>query len=270
MAIAIASFIALAAMSFYAATFSASNAVRNTASAQAQFNAVANTLVAEIRRSGYRGSPTEVAAYVATTGNNSGTPTLGNYPAVETGGDCVLVAYARDYNCALGDEDHFTECSSRVGETASLHYRTGFRLRFGVLEAISVVHPNQYISSPALDSSCNAAGITSAWKPLSEKTRIRFDVFRVTEHTTVIYDGDYGCVLGTPDTRCSSSLYSDCGDSISCRIKRVYKIELCANLADSGHRCDNTTREKMDVNQFQTELFVTPRNDVLIAKEYRS
>ena len=108
-AIAIASFIALAAMTYYAAMFSASNAIRNIASAQAHFNAVANTLVAEIRRSGYRGSPTEVAAYVATTGNNSGTPTLGNYPALETGGDCVLVAYARDYNCALGDEDHFTE-----------------------------------------------------------------------------------------------------------------------------------------------------------------
>ena len=74
MAIAISSFIALAATSYYDAMFSASNAVRNTASAQAQFNAVANTLVAEIRRSGYRGSPTEVAAYVATTGNSSGTP----------------------------------------------------------------------------------------------------------------------------------------------------------------------------------------------------
>lgn len=138
----------------------------------------------------------------------------------------------------------------------------------GVIEAVSVIHPNQYISSPALDSSCTATGITSAWKPLNEKTRIRFDVFRVVEHTSVIYDGDYGCVLGTPDTKCSSSLYSDCGDSISCRIKRAYKIELCANLAESGYRCDNTTREGMDVDQFQTKLFVTPRNDVLIAKEY--
>ena len=64
-AIAIASFIVLAATSYYAAMFSAGNSVRNTASAQAHFNAVANTVVAEIRRSGYRGSPTEVAAYVA-------------------------------------------------------------------------------------------------------------------------------------------------------------------------------------------------------------
>ena len=269
-AIAIASFIALTAMSYYAAMFSASNAVRNTAFAQSHFNTLANTLVAEIRRSGYRGSPTEVAAYVATTGNSSGKPIVGSYPAVETTGDCVLVAYARDYNCALGDEDDFTECSSGAGARALLHYRTGFRVRSGVMEAISVVHPNQYISPPTLDSSCTATGITSAWKPINEKTRIRFDVFSVIEHASVIYDGDYGCVLGTPDTRCSSSVYSDCGDSISCRIKRVYKIELCANLADSGYRCDNTTVERMDVNQFHTELFVTPRNDVLIAKEYSS
>ena len=171
-AIAIASFIALAATSYYAAMFSASNAVRNTASAQAHFNAVANTLVAEIRRSGYRGSPTAVAAYVATTGNSSGTPALGSYPAVETATDCALVAYARDYTCASGDESNFTECAAGAGAATSLHYRSGLRLSSGVIEAVSVIHPNQYIGSASVDSSCTATGGTSAWAPLSETAEL--------------------------------------------------------------------------------------------------
>ena len=210
-AVAIASFIALAATSYYAAMFSASNAVRNTASAQAHFNAVANTLVAEIRRSGYRGSRTAVAAYVATTGNSSGTPALGSYPAVETATDCALVAYARDYTCASGAESNFTECAA-----TSLHYRSGLRLSSGVIEAVSVIHPNQYIGSAPVDSSCTATGGTSAWAPLSETAELYFDRFTITEQASTIYDGDTACVLGTVGTDCESNVYADCGDSISC------------------------------------------------------
>ena len=269
-AIAIASFIALAATSYYAAMFSASNAVRNTASAQAHFNAVANTLVAEIRRSGYRGSPTEVAAYVATTGNSSGTPALGNYPAVETATGCALVAYARDYTCASGDDSNFTECAGGVGTATSLHYRSGLRLSSGVIEAVSVVHPNQYIGSAPVESSCTATGGTSAWAPLSETTELYFDRFTITEQASTIYDGDTACVLGTAGTDCESNVYADCGDSISCRIKRVYKVEVCAYPTNTDDLCDPNYGGSVPSGQLYNEFFVTPRNDVLISKDYSS
>jgi len=269
-AIAIASFIALAATSYYAAMFSASNAVRNTASAQAHFNAVANTLVAEIRRSGYRGSPTEVAAYVATTGNSSGTPALGNYPAVETATGCALVAYARDYTCASGDDSNFNECAAGVGTATSLHYRSGLRLSSGVIEAVSVIHPNQYIGSAPVESSCTATGGTSAWAPLSETTELYFDRFTITEQASTIYDGDTACVLGTAGTDCESNVYADCGDSISCRIKRVYKVEVCAYPNNTDDLCDPNYGGSVPSGQLYNEFFVTPRNDVLISKDYSS
>jgi prepilin-type N-terminal cleavage/methylation domain-containing protein len=267
-AIAIASFIALAATSYYAAIFSASNAVRSAASSQALFNTVANTLVAEIRRSGYRGSPGEVAAYVTTTGNSSGTPSLGSYPAVETATGCALVAYARDYICASGDESNFTECAAGAGTVTSLHYRSGLRLSFGVIEAVSVIHPNQYTGSAPVDSSCTATGVTSAWAPLSEATELYFDRFTITEQASMIYDGDTGCVLGTADTDCESKVYSDCGDSISCRIKRVYKVEVCAYPTHIDDLCDPNYGGKVPRGQLYNEFFVTPRNDVLVSKDY--
>ena len=269
-AIAIASFIALAATSYYAAMFSASNAVRNTASAQADFNAVTNTLVAEIRRSGYRGSPTEVAAYVATTGNSSGAPTLGSYPAVEIATGCALVAYARDYTCASGDDTNFTECAAGVGTATSLHYRSGLRLTSGVIEAVSVIHPNQYIGSAPVDSSCTATGGTSAWAPLSETTELYFDRFTITEQASTIYDGDTACVLGTVGTDCAANVYADCGDSISCRIKRVYKLEVCAYPTNTDALCDPNCGGSVPSGQLYNEFFVTPRNDVLISKDYSS
>ena len=269
-AIAIASFIALAATSYYAAMFFASNAVRNTASAQAHFNSVANTLVAEIRRSGYRGSPTEVAAYVATTGNSSGTPALGNYPAVETATGCALVAYARDYTCGSGDDSNFTECAAGVGTATSLHYRSGLRLSSGVIEAVSIIHPNQYTGSAPVDSSCTATGGTSAWAPLSETTELYFDRFTITEQASTIYDGDTSCVLGTAGTDCESNVYGDCGDSISCRIKRVYKVEVCAYPTNTDDLCDPNYGGSVPSGQLYNEFFVTPRNDVLISKDYSS
>jgi prepilin-type N-terminal cleavage/methylation domain-containing protein len=279
-AIAIASFIALAATSYYAAMFSASNAVRNTASAQAHFNAVANTLVAEIRRSGYRGSPTEVAAYVATTGNSSGTPALGNYPAVETATGCALVAYARDYTCASGDDSNFTECAAGAGTATSLHYRSGLRLSAGVIEAVSVIHPNQYIGSAPVDSSCTATGGTSAWAPLSVNSELYFDDFTISECSTTIYDGDTACVVATTaapgcstpavTNSCGSNVYADCGDSISCRIKRVYKVEVCAYPTATDGLCDPNYGGSVPNGQLYNEFFVTPRNDVLISKDYSS
>ena len=269
-AIAIASFIALAATSYYAAMFSASNAVRNTASAQADFNAVTNTLVAEIRRSGYRGSPTEVAAYVATTGNSSGAPTLGSYPAVEIATGCALVAYASDYTCASGDDSNFAECAAGVGTATSLHYRSGLRLTSGVIEAVSVIHPNQYIGSSPVDSSCTATGGTSAWAPLSDTTELYFDRFTITEQASTIYDGDTACVLGTAGTDCEANVYADCGDSISCRIKRVYKLEVCAYPTNTDALCDPNYGGSVPSGQLYNEFFVTPRNDVLISKDYSS
>ncbi len=128
----------------------------------------------------------------------------------------ALVAYARDYTCASGDESNFTECAAGAGAATSLHYRSGLRLSSGVIEAVSVIHPNQYIGSAPVDSSCTATGGTSAWAPLSETAELYFDRFTITEQASTIYDGDTACVLGTVGTDYESNVYADCGDSISC------------------------------------------------------
>ena len=267
-AVALASFIALAATLYYTSLFSASSVIRESTAAQGHFNAVASTLIAEIRRSGYRGYPGRLPTYLETTGSNGGVPDEGDYPAIEIGSDCVLTTYVRDHTCRAGDELDFAECVGGENTAAGLYYRVGFRLTGGAIEAVSVIHPNQYLGSAPSDSECTASGASSAWELLTTNADIYFDRFSVTQEAQTIYEGDTGCVLGTAGTDCESHVFADCGDTISCRIKRVYKVELCAYDGDTDDLCDESFGADAPERQYYNELFVTPRNDVLIAKDY--
>lgn len=269
-AIAIASFIALAATIYFSSVFSASNIIRTSSAAQAHFNAVASTAVAEMRRSGYRGYPGRLPTYLQTTGSVSGVPNEGDYPGVEVGTDCALVTYVRDHTCRAGDDSNFAECVGGAGTAAGLYYRVGLRLTAGVIEAVSVIHPEQYLGSAPVDSSCSASGATSAWEPLTAYSDLYFDRFSVSQEAQTIYDGDSGCALGTVGSECESNVYADCGDSISCRITRIYRIELCAYPEATDDLCDPTYGADTPAGQLYNELFVTPRNDVLISMDYAS
>jgi type II secretory pathway component PulJ len=267
-AIAVASFIALAATLYYASLYSASSVIRESTAAQRHFNAVASTLIAEIRRSGYRGYPGRLPTYLETTGSNGGVPDEGDYPAIEIGSDCVLTTYVRDHKCRAGDESDFAECVGGEGTAAGLYHRVGLRLTPGEIEAVSVIHPNQYLSGAPSDSECTASGASSAWELLTTNTELYFDRFSITQEAQTIYEGDTGCVLGTVGTDCESNVFADCGDTISCRIKRIYKIELCAYVGATDDLCDPAYGSNVPKRQYYNALFVTPRNDVLISKDY--
>ena len=266
--IVLASFIALAAATYYSSLFSASHLVRTTGAAQAQFTAVTSAAVAEIRRSGYRGYPGRIPTYLQTTGSSGGVPDEGDNPAVELGTECVLVSYVRDHTCGVGEETKFAECAGGEGTAAGLYYRVGLRLRSGVLEAVSVVHPNQFLTATSDDSSCAAIGTPSVWQPLTSRGDLYVDRFSVSQAYQEVFDGDAGCVLGTAGTACEDAAFTDCGDVISCRIKRAYRVEVCTYDAVEDGLCDPDFGPNVPAGQRYNELFVTPRNDVLISRDY--
>lgn len=277
-AIALSTFLALIATTYYVAVVDASRTLTENARSREQLDTVASFLVQEVRRAGYRGSPSSLASYLASTGNSDGTPSEGTFPAVDisTAG-CILGSVAKTHSCAGSDHLSFAQCDNGSGGLASgtsvdLHYRFGVRLTSGVVEAVSVVHPSQYdavgASAPS-DSACGATGGTSAWQALSDIDDIYIDTLTFTKHAETIYDGDTGCELGV-GSDCLSNTYADCGDSISCRIERIYKIELCGYQGSSDSQCVPSFSGSQPEGQISLRMFASPRNDVLISKDYSS
>jgi len=280
--IAIGSFIALAGTTFYVTTVGSGKDIFDSAKRTEQLYAPITSLSDDLRRAGFRGLPSALTVYLATT-QGSGASTTGdegNFPAVEFGTtgvpsavgattECVLVSYVRDHNCLSGDNSNFTACASvAVGAAVPLHHRFGYRLQSHVLEATVVVHPDEYAAgaSAPSNSECNASGASSAWVPVTKLSDIFIDTFNVQLAKQASADGDNGCVLGAVgtspcDTYGSTSL-ADCGTtSLSCRIDRLYKITLCAYSENSDGLCGSNPE-----NKIYTEIFAKPRNAVLIQK----
>ena len=112
--IAIGSFIALAGTTFYVTTVGSGKDIFDSAKRTEQLYAPIASLSDDLRRAGFRGLPSALTVYLATT-QGSGASTTGdegNFPAVEFGTtgvpsavgattECVLVSYVRDHNCAV-------------------------------------------------------------------------------------------------------------------------------------------------------------------------
>ncbi len=82
---------------------------------------------------------------------------------------CVLYTYATQYACRAGDASNYTLCgdgsgNTLVGTSVPLYHRYGFRLNSGVMEAVAVIHPTQFISSPTQDLLLQRSGANSAWQ----------------------------------------------------------------------------------------------------------
>ena len=83
--IAIGSFIALAGSTFYVTTVGSGKDIFDSARRTEQVFAPVTSLLADIRRSGFRGTPSSLASYLVTTGG-SGASTAGDegdFPAIE-------------------------------------------------------------------------------------------------------------------------------------------------------------------------------------------
>ena len=269
-AIAIGAFIALAGTTYFATTFGAGISIQEATRAQAQFTALTNAVRIELRRAGYRGNPSQLANYLVTTEGSSGVAgDEGTFPAIDisTSG-CALMSYAREHSCSGSDNANFAVCrdtdgSLLSGTTTVLHYRTGLRLQSGVVEAVSVIHPSQYDvvgATAPVSSDCAAAGGSSAWQSITTAPDLYVDRFVFTMPGETYFDADAGCEFSVGGCETSAST---CGDTVSCRIERLYKVEVCAYPGDTDNQCASSPEGKL-----YAEVFVSPRNNVLISRDY--
>ena len=271
-AIAIGAFIALAGTTYFATTFGAGISIQEATRAQAQFTALTNAVRIELRRAGYRGNPSQLANYLVTTEGSSGVAgDEGTFPAIDisTSG-CALISYAREHSCSGSDNANFAVCrdtdgSLLSGTTTVLHYRTGLRLQSGVVEAVSVIHPSQYDvvgATVPVSSDCAATGGSSAWQSITTAPDLYVDRFEFTMPCEAYYDADAGTEFSV-DCQTSVTNVTSCGDTVSCRIERLYKVEVCAYPGDTDNQCASSPEGKL-----YAEIFVSPRNNVLISRDY--
>lgn len=269
-AIAIGAFIALAGTTYFATTFGAGISIQEATRAQAQFTALTNAVRIELRRAGYRGNPSQLANYLVTTEGSSGVAgDEGTFPAIDisTSG-CALMSYAREHSCSGSDNANFAVCRDTDGSLLSgtdtvLHYRTGLRLQSGVVEAVSVIHPSQYDvvgATAPVSSDCAAAGGSSAWQSITTAPDLYVDRFVFTMPGETYFDADAGCEFSVGGCETSAST---CGGTVSCRIERLYKVEVCAYPGDTDNQCASSPEGKL-----YAEIFVSPRNNVLISRDY--
>jgi prepilin-type N-terminal cleavage/methylation domain-containing protein len=272
-AIAIGSFIALAGTTFYVTTVSSGKDVYDAAARTEQVYSPVASLLDNIRRAGYRGTPTQLDVYLATTqGSGTTAGDEGAYPAIEFGTsgaptmtgatttDCVLVSYVQQHTCVAGDG--VSGCSSS-GTVVQVHHRYGYRLKNNVLEATVGVHPKEYTGS-APDSVCNVAAATAPWVPVTRLADVFVDTFEVALIDENIADGDNDCTLGVTeaapcDTYGNTSLQTCGSTALSCRIDRLYKVTLCAYPGSTSGQCASDPDDKIYV-----ELYAKPRNAVQI------
>jgi prepilin-type N-terminal cleavage/methylation domain-containing protein len=272
-AIAIGSFIALAGTTFYVTTVGSSKDVYDAAARTEQIYSPAASLLDDIRRAGYRGTPAALSSYLLTTqGFGASAGDEGDFPAIEFGTsgaptmsgatttDCVLVSYVQQHTCAAGDG--VAGCAG-AGTVVQVHHRFGYRLRNHVLEATAGVHPGEY-SGGAPVSGCTAPPATAPWVPVTRLGDVFVDTFTVELINENIADGDNDCVLGVAgaapcDTYGNTSLQACGSTALSCRIDRLYKVTLCAYPKSIDNQCANDPDDKIYV-----ELYAKPRNAVLI------
>ena len=271
-AIAIGSFIALAGTTFYVTTVSSSKEVYDAAARTEQIYSPAASLLDDIRRAGYRGTPAELSTYLSTTqGSGTAGGDEGDYPAIELyssnsnePADCVLVSYVQQHSCVAGDS--VSGCSGVVTDppqVVQVHHRFGYRLRNHVLEAAVGVHPGEYTGTPP-SSGCDVENATAPWVPVTRLTDVFVDTFEVELISETIADGDNDCILGVNgaapcDTYGNTDLATCGSTALSCRIDRLYRVTLCAYPGGSADQCASNPDDKIYV-----ELYAKPRNAVLI------
>lgn len=271
--IAIGSFIALAGATYFSTTFGAGISVQQTSRAQEQFSALAGALVTEMRRSGYRGNPSQVADYLTSTEGAGDAGTEGTFPAIDISDDfCGLFSYARQHSCVTGDNDLFASCRAGDGSLSTdstvLHHRLGLRLMSGVVQAVSVIHPDQYDAPGAaapISSGCNDASSSGGWAPITALQDLYVDRLIFSKVDETYFDSDTGCEFSVDG--CESDT-STCGDTTSCRIERLYKVEVCAYPENTDNLCVPSADGTQPDGQMYSELYVSPRNSVLISKSY--
>ena len=262
-AIAIGSFIALAGTTYFATSFGAGLSLQQSVRAQEQFSGLVGAVRTELRRAGYRGDPSQLATYLETTEGSSGIPgDEGTFPAVDIGtAGCALVSYAREHSCSTGDNANFSVCRDTDGSLLSgtntvLHYRVGFRLQTGVVEAVSVIHPSQYDVAGAAApeaSDCSATGGTSAWQPITQVSDFYIDRLVFSKPGETYYDSDAGCEFSVGGCETNTNA---CGDSVSCRIERLYKVEICGYPDATDNQCVPAADGSQPDGQLYLEFFV--------------
>ena len=275
--IVVGAFVSLAATTFYVTTVGAGKSLFDSVRSSEQVNSILDTIARDMRRAGYRGEPTTLATYLVSTQGSSGVAgDEGDFPAVEVtkngNADCVVYTFVTGYQCQSGDDANFSACaSSGIGADVNLHHRFGFRLSAnGVMEAVAEIHPTAYdLATSGRDSSC--ASSDGTWQPVTIASEMFVDQFDVSVVDETVFNADTGCAFDTDcdgDGADDHSNTAECGDTLSCRIERLYAITMCAYPETTDNQCVAAADGSQPDGQVLAEILVTPRNDVLIARVY--
>lgn len=260
--ITISVFLSLVAATAYVGTTRLSGESTEMAARESQFAMVSEMITSNLRRAGYRGDAAQATAHWLTTAAGVD----GSTPAVTVSGDgsCVVTS------AAVKSDGSYTV------------NQFGVKLDGNVVKALS---------APTVDCS------TGDWVALTDINSQYFHTLRVEVFDETILNGDTGSEIevsadealtswqkancGTEFNTSSSdsasgsggSGSSDSGDSgsnsssesanaaVSCRIKQLYKVTLCANDESTEGSCDSA-------EAYYAQWLVAPRNDVVISKPY--
>ena len=256
--IAISVFLSLVAATAYVGTTRLSGESSEMAARESQFAVVSEMITSNLRRAGYRGDAAQATAHWLNT--NGGAD--GSKPAVTLSedGSCVVTSAAVESG----------------GSYAVKQF--GLKLDGNVVKALS---------GPTVDCS------TGDWAAVTDINSQYFHTLRVEMFDETILNGDTGSEIDVSadealtswqKANCgtifsASSVENDDSDSessgsdggsgssalanvaVSCRIKQLYRVTLCANDESTEGSCDSA-------EAYYAQWLVGPRNDVVISKPY--
>ena len=298
--IAISAFLSLVAATAYVGTTRLSSESTGMAARESQFAMVSEMITSNIRRAGYRGGVSEATAHwLNTTGGTDGSKpavTLSSdgscvitSAAVESGGSYtvqqfgvkltgnVIQALSGDtVACDAGDWVAITDVNSQyfhilnvelVDETI-LNGDTGAEIEVSADEALTswqkancgtATGSGNDSSASSEDGNGNGNGNSgnsnSNGNNGNNGNGNNGNGNSDSESSSSEEAGD-GEAAGA-----SSSADDGVGGAVSCRIKQLYRVTLCANDESTADSCDNS-------EAYYAQWLVAPRNDVVISKAY--
>jgi len=275
--IAISAFLSLVAVTTFVGTIRLSNDATGIAGRESQFAMVSEMISSSLRRAGYRGAASNAANHWANTTGG----TEGAMPAVEIfdGGSCFVTSSA----VADGGDYAMRQFGIKLdGNVVKVLSDTTVACDTGTWEPVTDTNAQYFhVLNVALADETILDGDTGAEITLSETpdgnawelancgTASSAQGDSSEDEGSSGNSGNSGSDnedSSSSDSEDSSSTASDAGGAVSCRIKQLYRVTLCAsNEAEAGDCISAPENEP-----FYAQWLVTPRNEIIIARSYRS
>ena len=286
--IAISAFLSLVAATAYVGTTRLSSESTEMAARESQFAMVSEMITSNIRRAGYRGGVSEVTAHwLDTTGG-----TDGSKPAVtlSSDGSCVITSAAVESGgsytvkqfgvklaanvvqalsgdavaCDTGDWVAITDVNSQYFHTLNvelvdetiLNGDTGTEIEVSADEALT---PWQKANCGVSQNASNGSDASSSSEDAGSADSGDGGGNGSSGGESAVDSSADG--VAEEGSASSSDSSESANAAISCRIKQLYRVTLCANDESTSGSCDTS-------EAYYAQWLVAPRNDVVISKAY--